>query len=182
MIENEFKAMLNREQFDKIMNELMCKYQIEKSILQVNYYYDTEDFSLARQNASLRVRQKEKGLVLEYKHKNAIVGSVRKSEEKKSEIAILPKKIVLSQYFSAINNKEENIYVGNLITERINFNIDGAIISLDKNYYLGNCDYELEIEAHTIEQINNEKNNLQINFTANRVGKYKRFYNALSAW
>ena len=72
MIENEIKMLLNIEKVEKITTLFSEKYVPQKTIIQVNYYYDTKDFSLFNSGESLRIRQKCIGLTLDYKSKKTI--------------------------------------------------------------------------------------------------------------
>ena len=177
MIENEFKLILSCEQFKQITNTLSVKYGKEFSNIQINYYYDSDDYFIAYCGDSLRVRQKGCNLSMEYKCKKSTASDqIRKCEEYKKSINVFPNLIILSNEFSIIDDHIYK-YKGNLITVRTDFHINDTIVSLDKNYYLGKTDYEIEIESENPERINEVKNLLQLNFPTNELGKYKRFLN-----
>lgn len=181
MIENELKMMLSQEQFKQTIDTLSFKYGIATSDIQVNYYYDSEDYFIAFCGDSLRVRQKNNRLSIEYKCKKSTSNNIRKCEEHKKSIDSLPDILVLSKEFP-IDDDHVYHYIGNLITERMNFHINNTIVSLDKNYYLGKVDYEIEIESEDIERINEVKDLLQLHYQTNEIGKYKRFLNAYYAF
>ena len=53
MIENEYKVMLSKEEYDRVK----AVYQWDSVINQVNYYYDTTDFYLRRNDITFRIRE-----------------------------------------------------------------------------------------------------------------------------
>ena len=69
-------------------------------------------------------------------------------------------------------------YVGNLVTDRTDYFYKHSTISLDRNYYLGNYDNEIEIEFSDIVEANDMLLLLDIKeLELNKVGKYSRFIN-----
>ena len=181
MIENELKFMLSHEQFNQVKKILSKRYGASSCKVQINYYYDSNNFSMLHFGNSLRVRQKDNNISIEYKCKKTVSEGIRKCEEFKKKILHFPYTIVLSKELSIDDDKVYN-YIGNLITERTNFKIGSAVVSLDKNYYLGKIDYELEIESRNSETIKNIQNLIASNLPINNMGKYKRFYNVFSDW
>jgi len=111
----------------------------QEKIMQINYYYDTSDFMLFNSRATLRVRQIESMLKLQYKYNKNYSGDIRISEEYSEKISELPKTITV--------NGVETQNIGFMLTERINFSLENCIISLDKNHYLGVVDFEIEVES-----------------------------------
>ena len=69
--------------------------------------------------------------------------------------------------------------IGNLITERTDYVIDGYKVSIDKNYYIGTIDYEIEIESDNIIDTNEIYDKFGIEFGDKVTGKYARFINKL---
>ena len=103
---------------------------------QINYYFDTDDFSMNRQNTTCRIRLKDgKYKVTRKRHSTG----EDQSEETEMEI---------------YNGLESNAFTnmglklqGELITKRcVVFKDANCEAVLDKNEYLGHTDYELEIE------------------------------------
>ena len=175
MKEVEKKELISKEQYLACLAYLMKK-QIGNRKLQVNYYYDTDDFRLYTNNETLRVRQIEDQLKLEYKHNKTIENNVRTCDEYTQALDSLP---------SSIDNDALNIhnckYIGSLITERYDFKLNNSIISLDKNYYLGTLDYEIEIETEDDFQGIDFINPLGFTFEKPLVGKYQRFVDLLKS-
>lgn len=163
-IEIEYKCLIEEKIYDKILefyhNEKIKKY------IQINYYFDTPDFSFFSNNTTLRVRQKENQLLIQYKYGKSTEKSIRTSKEYVLETEKFPLTIRL-------DNKLANL-LGNLITERIEINYCGAKLCLDKNFYLGSIDFELEIETADKVVINKIVEELKLEEIPIR-GKYSRF-------
>lgn len=150
MIEAEFKCLVNKSIYDKILNTIMHNDSYDNTkTLQINYYYDTENFDLYKKNITCRVRQKESNLKLQFKTSIYNEDVLRVKNESSFFINELPSSIILDNFFSVINfeiNSNANMY-GQLVTERNTCVISNKLkIDLDKNIYLGVVDYELEIE------------------------------------
>ncbi len=176
MLEKEIKALISKQNFEDLKIYLSAKCKEYKSFLQINYYYDNEDYYLLKHRNTLRVRQIEDNLKLEYKCKKAIImDGVHTSQEYSKSIADTP---LFVNIYDEFRIKDNNFYkyIGNLITQRSNYHIKNAIVSLDKNYYLGKVDYELEIEGENLEEIQKIYNQLEIPssslFYPGKFGRY----------
>lgn len=176
MLEKEIKALIDKQDFEDLKIYLLAKCKEHKSFLQINYYYDNEDYYLHEHRNTLRVRQIEDKLKLEYKCKKAmIMDGVHTSHEYSKSIVAIPLLVNVSDEFGI---KDNNFYkcIGNLITQRSNYYIKDTIVSLDKNYYLGKIDYELEIEGENLEEIQKVYNQLEIPssslFYPGKFGRY----------
>ena len=168
MTEIENKCLISQQQFQRI-SELYRHKQIEK-IIQINYYFDSIDFYCYRNNETLRIRQIDEKRVLQYKCKKQKLNNTTISEEFQVDVDFLPEIIRV--------NHIETTYIGNMVTERSTFQFDKYHLFLDKNMYLGNVDYEIEIEAGCIDDIPESIGD--IFFTEVNKGKYARFVDALS--
>ena len=138
MTELEKKLLLTEDEYDYLM-ELLCYESplIQKPITtQVNYYFDTDDFSMNLQNTTCRIRLKD-GKYKATMKKHASGGD--QSTETEMEI-----------YDGLESNSFTKMGLtlqGELITKRcIVFKDTNCEAVLDKNEYLGHTDYELEIE------------------------------------
>lgn len=148
MLELEYKCMLDQILYQNIVSKLNSKY-LGKKVFQVNYYYDTEDFKLDQNNITFRIRHKEEKLFIQVKYPIKNDGLLKIRNEVESCIDILPKVINLgeSSLISYVGNEQNIMLLGELCTERISYNLNSGIrIDIDKNYYYGNIDFELEIE------------------------------------
>ena len=75
MIEKEYKYLVSYEDFKNTLynltNALKNTNYEKKSILQVNYYYDTLDLFLYKNNITYRIRQKDDRLQKQIKIKES---------------------------------------------------------------------------------------------------------------
>jgi uncharacterized protein YjbK len=181
MIELEYKYLLDKESFNNITNLLNKKYSVKK-ILQLNYYYDSDDFYFTNNDITFRIRQKEEDLNIEIKTLKSRSGNLNIKNEFKEKINNLPLSFDINKtewknilnYNGIINLK------GVLITERLICHpSEGIEIDLDKNLYLGQIDYELEIEyeENYKKDVNNVvKELINIDEFESHKGKNGRFF------
>ena len=138
MNEFEKKLLLSKEEYDHL-KEYFGHDGLTTSklvIKQINYYYDTDDLSMNRQNTTCRIRFKEgeyKGTIKRH--------SIDFDHSTETDIAV---------YDGIIKNAFIDMGLtlkGELFTERRMIWKDTACeVVLDKNIYLDHEDYELEIE------------------------------------
>ena len=138
MTELEKKLLLTEDEYDYLMEHLGYESPlIQKPIItQINYYFDTDDFSMNRQNTTCRIRLKD-GKYKATMKKHTSGGN--QSTETEMEI---------------YNGLESNAFTdmglklqGELVTKRcVVLKDTNCEAVLDKNEYLGHTDYELEIE------------------------------------
>lgn len=159
-----------------------------KNFIQVNYYYDTNKYKLNRNDITLRVRQKEDSLRIQLKCLLKREGGLFVKNEFSENIDELPVKINKEkiQWPELLICEDDITLKGNLITERTVYKFNEAMeIDLNKNFYLGIIDYELELEfefnsdfeADASNFVNDViKNECSINFA---LGKSSRFYQKL---
>ena len=138
MTELEKKLMITEEEYDYLMEHFGYENSlIQKPIVtQINYYFDTDDFSMNSQNTTCRIRLKDgKYKATMKKHSS---GSDQSTE---SEMEI--RNGLESNAFTDMGLKLQ----GELVTKRcVVFKDKGCQAVLDKNEYLGHKDFELEIE------------------------------------
>jgi len=170
VIKKEFekKLIICENDYIILLQELGKHFEREY-ILQINYYYDTLDFDIFYSDETLRVRQINDVLKLQYKYNKNYSGDIRISDEYSEKISELPQTILINGIIT------HNI--GLMVTERINFKLLNCVISLDKNYYLGMIDYEIEVE--TTNEINLPDILQNLNFNIDGKGKYSRYIEKL---
>lgn len=169
-VEYEHKQLITLDEYNNLVQELDRLYVCE-NILQINYYYDDNNFSLFHKDETLRVRQKANRLTLERKYnKRYAPGGERICDESSKIIESLPSKVTI----------DNNIYsyLGELVTIRKNYIVDESTVSLDISYYLGKVDYELEVESEKELILPTLVSGL-IEFKNHNNGKYMRFIKAL---
>ena len=132
--ENEFKLMLVENEYNYLMS--IFRSIVVKSGLQTNYYYDTMDGLLRKENVTVRVRQTADKLEGTVKRHLSAMGD---STEDHFPVSKVPQAIMLDHYPVWIR--------GALHTRRTVFRVcEGITMMLDKNTYLDVIDYELEVE------------------------------------
>ena len=139
MKEFEIKCLVSMSTFYDLIQKIKTKYpnSTSKTKLQINYYYDTENYDLHKQGMTCRIRLSEDKIIGQYKE-HYLDGS-HCSKETDFQVNELPQTIM----------KEEQrlIFLGELVTTRMSFLITSYVkIECDVNFYLGNCDHEIEIE------------------------------------
>ena len=170
LTEREFerKSVVDCEKYNMWLAEFADRFPCE-DIFQINYYYDTADFALFRSDETLRIRQIGNNLKLQYKHNKNHIGNMRISDEYSEKMDELPKSIAI--------NGVETYNIGFMVTQRANFDLGNCVVSLDKNYYLGEIDYEIEVEGENgfdVPEILRE-----VDFQPDSIGKYSRYMEKL---
>lgn len=133
MLEFEKKFMLSKKEYEQLCH-IYATYPVH---IQVNFYYDTEDFSYNSKGITCRIRKKGDTYKATIKthHANVADCSIEKCVDAKSECDV------------SLFEGMEVIGHGQLLTERKEIMmLNGITLVLDKNTYLGTEDYELEIE------------------------------------
>lgn len=160
MIENEFKIMLNKAQYEKLLEKFDFK-----TIVQVNHYYDTDDLQMSERHITVRVRELDGKFFFQMKlpteHKQqadkqyipstdspTAVSRVELSKELDRLPEIFAGFVLTS--FSGVECPEVR-HIGTLKTTRSIREFDGGELDLDRSEYFDKTDYELEIE-YTDEQ------------------------------
>lgn len=156
-LEIEYKALMTKELFEEVHSNS----DIAEQFSQVNHYFDTKDEVLKNNNMAIRIRKKENSIKLTLKHKiqgdnssyTEVTDFINESEMK----SIIDDRVIKSDIINGY--LEENSIK---LTELVNYNIfttnrsicynEDHVLFLDETTYAnGTTDYELEIEAKTIE-------------------------------
>ena len=141
MIENEFKVILDKNQYDILSKSNKW----DKEISQTNHYFDTDDLSLSARHITCRVREISGEFFLQLKLPTGVNFSRVELEKK---LDFLPEKIDGKELQNVAENVEfpDVKRLGALSTKRLVKRFDGAEIDLDESRYFGKTDYEIEIE------------------------------------
>ena len=135
MSEFEYKWLVSGEAYNKLLNIFVNIVPHKTISTQINYYYDTNEYSFKNKNTTVRIRYKNGTLFGTIK--KHIIGSV--SEEESWKLNDLPNTIIIDGVTTHL--------IGEMLTQRTNFHTDREIIiSFDKNIFLGKTDYEIELE------------------------------------
>lgn len=138
MTEFEKKMLLTEEEYEYLMEHLGHDGPLfpKPIVKQINYYFDTDDLSMNRQNTNCRIRFKDG----KYK---AIMKRHSGNEDQSSETEMMIRDGIQDNSFIDMGLKLQ----GELTTHRcIILKDKHCEVVLDKNEYLGAFDYELEIE------------------------------------
>lgn len=182
-IEIEAKVLINEDDYNRVL-KFYKKEELQK-VTQLNYYIDTDDLLLKQFGIGLRIRQKD-FFVLNMKAplQEGLLEKKESISEKEFDNfknnGVFPngsiKNLLLMFGVDITKLKIQTT----LKTERIvieNFN-DDEVFAIDKNYYNGLIDYELELEGTSLERAKNslkEKcEELNIDFVENAKSKQVR--------
>lgn len=154
-IEIEFKVILTEEKFYLLEKVLAFP---KEPIIQTNHYFDTEEFYLRDKRCSVRLREigGEYTFTLKRAKENHVLESNKKLNHQDAQDFFrgnyLPIEGIEKALQSVGISGHDLVYYGALKTERKQFSEGKVIFFLDKSFYHGLIDYELEIEAPTYEQ------------------------------
>lgn len=134
MLEYEEKILLSYEEYLILLEHVQCT---EDSAIQSNYYYDTDDFKLDELGITCRIREKN----------GKVTATIKDHSIDSDGCSIEYSKQILSIDDDSLFENMDVKLQGKLVTERtILYSRDNCEVVIDKNTYLGYCDYELEIE------------------------------------
>ena len=148
--EIEFKQLLTQSQYQSIYKTY---FQDVGTFSQTNYYIDTPQFDLKANQSALRIRVKddynemtlkipaEVGL-MEYNFETRVVPELNKS----ITTQMLPAEII-EQLEKMDFDLNQLVILGALTTERLEKEVNGNLLVLDKSRYLAFEDFELEFEV-----------------------------------
>lgn len=177
-IEIEYKQLLSKEQYN-LIKSFMLKNNVIPFIHE-NYYFDSKDFKLKKENKALRIRKIDDSYeaCLKQKRKYDLIED-NIALTKEEAFKILKEPNLLSKYYNIDFNI---ILLGSLKTKRYEYQLKEGLICLDKSNYLDNEDYEIEFEAIDYNQKNRFIDFLkmfEIEFKENKKSKIARFSDLL---
>ncbi|MDG0843255.1 CYTH domain-containing protein [Staphylococcus equorum] len=153
--EIEFKQLLSQSQYQSIYNKYFLDMQ---PFSQTNYYIDTEQFDLRSHNSALRIRVKDKfyemtlkvpaevGL-MEYNFETHVIPELNKA------LAASDLPLEITQQLNKMNvDVNQLVILGALTTSRLEKEIQGNLLVLDRSDYLNYQDYELEYEVEDYDE------------------------------
>ena len=148
--EIEFKQLLSQSQYQSIYNKYFPEMQ---PFSQTNYYIDTEQFDLRSHKSALRIRVKddyyemtlkvpaEVGL-MEYNFETHVIPELNK------ELVANDLPLEITEQLNKMNvDVNPLVILGALTTSRLEKEVQGNLLVLDKSDYLNYQDYELEYEV-----------------------------------
>lgn len=151
-IEIEAKVLVSQADYRK----LTAKFKDHPRYMQTNYYVDTEDRKLAKEGFALRIRERQGQYELTLKaplsqgllEKNLVISindfaAFRDFQEfPKGDIA---------RFLTMLDFDVPSLKIlTSLSTERIDVEYEGGLLSIDRNAYSGQTDYEVEFEFNNL--------------------------------
>ncbi|VEF48687.1 adenylate cyclase [Bacillus freudenreichii] len=150
-IEIEFKNMVSKENFNKILH--FFQVSEKKFITQKNHYFDTEDLSLGKRKSALRIREVNNGFELTFK-KAVEVGVLEVNQSVSFDQA---QALLKEKTFPPGEVRDELLlmgispaaldYKGLLQTDRAELPFKHGQLMFDHSKYLGKEDFEVEFEV-----------------------------------
>lgn len=186
-IEIEAKVILSRQDYKKVFDTLKTK--ITDTHTQTNFYIDSKDRVLKKNDIALRIREYNRTYVLTCKTPLS-EGLLEKNQELSEKVAL--EMINLNRFPSGgiqdflelLDIDVSNLEVlASLTTRRNELTIDSSKISLDENTYGNKVDYEIEVEDSAMklaeDRIEEILKPLGITYTLNKVSKQMRAIKAI---
>ena len=187
-IEIEAKVILSRQDYKKVFDTLKTK--ITDTHTQTNFYIDSQDRVLKKNDIALRIREYNRTYVLTCKTPLS-EGLLEKNQELSEKVAL--EMINLNRFPSGgiqdflelLDIDVSNLEVlASLTTRRNELSIDSSNISLDENTYGNKVDYEIEVEDSAMklaeDRIEEILKPLGITYSLNKVSKQMRAIKAIT--
>ena len=187
-IEIEAKVILSRQDYKKVFDTLKTK--ITDTHTQTNFYIDSQDRALKKNDIALRIREYNRTYVLTCKTPLS-EGLLEKNQELSEKVAL--EMINLNRFPSGgiqdflelLDIDVSNLEVlASLTTRRNELSIDSSKISLDENTYGNKVDYEIEVEDSAMklaeDRIEEILKPLGITYSLNKVSKQMRAIKAIT--
>ena len=133
MLEFEKKILLSKNEYDLLRQSLFTS----EPKTQVNYYYDTDGYLLNKNGITCRIREVD----------GKYTTTIKEHRLDWPDLSVENSKTTSDVYDDSSLVEKGLLLQGHLSTRRISlYPFEGIEISLDENAYLGDNDYELEIE------------------------------------
>ena len=187
-IEIEAKVILSRQDYKKVFDTLKTK--ITDTHTQTNFYIDSQDRVLKKNDIALRIREYNRTYVLTCTTPLS-EGLLEKNQELSERVAL--EMINLNRFPSGgiqdflelLDIDVSNLEVlASLTTRRNELSIDSSKISLDENTYGNKVDYEIEVEDSAMklaeDRIEEILKPLGITYSLNKVSKQMRAIKAIT--
>ena len=187
-IEIEAKVILSRQDYKKVFDTLKTK--ITDTHTQTNFYIDSQDRVLKKNDIALRIREYNRTYVLTCKTPLS-EGLLEKNQELSEKVGL--EMINLNRFPSGgiqdflelLDIDVSNLEVlASLTTRRNELSIDSSKISLDENTYGNKVDYEIEVEDSAMklaeDRIEEILKPLGITYSLNKVSKQMRAIKAIT--
>ena len=151
-LEYEERVMITQNQYSQILNEY-SKYEC-KEVVNVNYYFDYENLQLTNSGMVLRARNindQVYELTLKIKQENGDMEVNHPLTSTEFNDIIENEEIPDSEVLVLLKSKNIDLdrikLITSLKTERIEIQFPEYLFVIDKNYYNGKVDFNLEVES-----------------------------------
>ena len=142
-LECEKRAMLTFAQYQRILADYVALYPKYEMIDIENIYFEDDRFSLRKNHSILRKR------IINNKNEELTL----KIKGNKGDIEINETMDFHPEIDKELNNKFNNYHpITSLKTKRIEIKIEDYLLVIDQNFYNGIIDYDIEIEASSIDK------------------------------
>lgn len=184
-IEIEAKALITQDEYRKIVKAFPeCR-----RYSQTNYYIDNDERILAKEGIALRIREKNCKYVLTLKTPLS-QGLLEKNESIDEEAfkAFLEKgefpNVDEVRFLTMLDIDVSSLKIlTSLTTDRVDVNYKDGLLSIDRNFYSGKTDYEIEFEYNSMDAAERILGDLlrehDIPFHINKTPKVRRALKAL---
>ncbi|MDD4103610.1 MAG: CYTH domain-containing protein [Erysipelotrichaceae bacterium] len=158
-IEYERRALIDENKYYEILNFYKDRYLVDSFVIQTNHYFDYKNLKLRQKGMVLRLREirdQQSEFTLKIKGASGdeeINQFITESDKAELLASInLPEGEVRNtlEKRGIILNKLQ--YIGALETKRTEIPFKDYLLVIDKNCYLETTDYNIEIEAKSIEE------------------------------
>ncbi|MFC0015278.1 MULTISPECIES: CYTH domain-containing protein [Allobacillus] len=183
-IEIELKNELNEKEYTYLKNTLFKDAKVKE---QTNHYFETNDFQLKNTGSALRIRFKNGSYVSTLKEPQT-EGLLETHDQLDDQVASswMNGQVSLGpnirRQIEQLNISEESIrYFGQLTTYRQEVEKDDCLLVLDHSIYHKQEDYELEIEAPSMQKAQSKLEEILTTYQIERrpiESKIKRFFSA----
>ena len=184
-MEYESRVILTQEQYLLVKEKFVTSNPNYEEITNVNYYFDTPDLYLTEHHAVLRLRKinsSNSELTLKIDLGKGCL-EINQHLTDKEEL-----EFIKNCKFKNTNIKSKLIELGvdlnslklitELKTERVEIQFDDYLLVIDKNYYRGKVDYNLEVESdsenHAKERLISIISQFGIEYKKDYISKSKR--------
>ncbi len=182
-LENEVKLKIDRNEYKRILS--ICDELVVSNHIQINHYFDTSNYDLFKKHSVLRVREIDNSFTLTLKSQissGSFVERHIKIEGLSSWSSRLKELFSANEFDSIDLNRISSL--GTLTTTRTKIAYKDVVIELDKSEYNGLVDYEIEVEASTVEKASMSLEEFATNYRVLKsdkpnVSKYQRFISSL---
>ena len=154
VLEHEFKTMLTKKEYV----DVMTFFTEHRGNLQINYYFDTNRFTLKASEIGLRVRKRENvNYEITCKRKKGYVAQVlnefitKEQFDEFIETGEIPAEAIRKDLEDILKGQKLVNYMS-LATFRISFPYKSGRLCIDKCKYVDTVDYELIYECNQYEK------------------------------